>query len=372
MGNISRRDLLSYCASVWVASHIGIEAAQIGNSRLKITLMHEFAQSTAKSLSSDGTRLCIEDWAAGGYPLRVVEMGTWRIIYSGRFRSRVLTTSFFLDGQELFLEGPGAAGEKAYWQANVELSTGKCFEQKRQLDNDSRMGDHVLAAIGDHRLLITQLRRSPNPTEAVEIVEFPNFREILKVPYATQPREPIRRSGDFELSNDMGIGLSADRKILVYSFDHVLVCRRVSDLKVLWTRQLNLFAPKVVVSNSGSHVAVALTDFENKYGIALYNGKTGAEVTLLPDKGINGIDLSPDGKLVAVVDRSIGKDHIAVPKINIYDVASGQKMATVTHDQIKNSRQQFLKTSCTVWFSSDGKYMITSGMNTKIWSIEER
>ena len=171
------------------------------------------------------------------------------------------------------------------------------------------------------------------------------------------------------LSNDMGFGVSDDRKFLAYSFDHTLLCRRMSDLQIIWTRQLKLFAPKVVVSASGSHVAAAFTDFKNEYNLAVYDGNTGKELTRLPVKGTDGIALSPDGKLVAVVERSIGKDHVAIPKINIYEVASGQQLASVTHDQISSGRRQFLESGCTVSFTSDGKYLITSGMLTKVWSL---
>ena len=140
----------------------------------------------------------------------------------------------------------------------------------------------------------------------------------------------------------------------------------MSDLHILWTRQLKLFAPKLVVSASGSHVAAAFTDFKNEYNIAVYDGKTGTELTRLPLKGIDGIALSPDGKLVAVVKRSIGKDRVAVPTINIYKYGIWATTGFSGHmTELRGGRRQFLESGRTVSFTSDGKYMVTSGMTHK-------
>jgi hypothetical protein len=149
---------------------------------------------------------------------------------------------------------------------------------------DFSQRDYVWAAVNDRNLLISHNLFKPPITETLEIVEFASFREIMKVPYATQPRESGRRIGTHELSSDMGLGVSDDKKILVYSFDHVLLCRRMNVFKILWTRQLEskLFGFAVVVSASGSHFAAVLTDFKNEHNITVYDGKTGTELPRLP------------------------------------------------------------------------------------------
>ena len=82
----SRRDLIRLGASLLTPLPTRNAAAQpLAPATLKVRLVQEIPESTAKSLSPDGTKLCVEDWAERGYPLRVIEIGTWRTIYSGHF-----------------------------------------------------------------------------------------------------------------------------------------------------------------------------------------------------------------------------------------------------------------------------------------------
>ena len=254
----------------------------------------------------------------------------------------------------------------------MHLRTGERTE--RALGIDLNRGENFWA-LSEGILLDAHYERKPYRTETLALVEFPELREIAKVPYATQPREPQRRKGNFELSNDFGFGVSDNRKILAYSFDHILLCRRTEDLGVLWTRRVEpqLNAYKVVVSAGGSHVAAAIADGgftpaeQHSSYIAVYEGKTGADVARLLRSGTEGIALSPDGKFIAVVAREHGDKGELVPTVYIHDVQSGQKLASVAHGRVKSGRRQFLEAGCTVAFTSDGKYLVTSGMGTKVW-----
>jgi len=367
---ISRRDIIRLCASLWAAPLIGsISLSSIVLPSLKAILAKEFPKSTVRAISPDGTRLCLEDWSERGYPLRVLETASWRTIYTGHFRCRSYFSSFFVDGQALFVAGPGGAGENATWWDVVDLASGEHLERRHPF-HLHQGNDGLISTAFDRNLLVMQTNSS-GVHETLALIEFASQQEILKVPYATQTREPRRRSGNLEPANDFGYGISDDRKILAYSFDHVLLCRRMSDFQILWTRQLesNLVALPVVVSASGRHVAATLTDFKNEYNLAVYDGKTGTELARFPIKGIDGVALSPDGKLVAIVERVYSKGKI-LPTIHIYDVSTGERLASLTHDTIKRGRHQFLEAGCAVNFTSDAKYLITSGMATRIWSLQ--
>jgi len=56
--------------------------------------------------------------------------------------------------------------------------------------------------------------------------------------------------------------------------------------------------------------------------------------------------------------------------VNVYDVFSGARLASVTHDRVRSGRRQFLLAGCTAQFTAGGKYLLTSGMITKAWKIE--
>lgn len=225
-------------------------------------------------------------------------------------------------------------------------------------------------------LIVHHESKLPGATSIV-LVEVPSYRQIIKVPYATQPREPTRFINGYPFSSDYDLRISDDRKILVYSFDHVLACRRTDDLKILWTRQVEqgVTAFNVVASASRSHVAAAISDTglwyeQHKYYISIFDGKTGADLARLPLSGTEGTALSPDGRFIAVVAQEYGGKRY-LPTVYIYEVSSGKRMASIIHDRVKTSNDRaLLLAACAVRFTSDGKYLITSGMNNKVWKLD--
>jgi hypothetical protein len=345
-------------------------------------LAQEFPRSTVKAISPDGKKLCLEDWGVPGYPLRVLEAETWRQVYTGRFQSRAQGVGFFADSQTLLVEALASSGNGV-----CGVGKGHCAHQKVVIDlrTDDR-SERVLAIdvgkgetywpLSPGVLLDAHFVTKPYwTTETLALVEFPGFRELMRAPYANIPREPKHPKGGLERS-EFGFGISDDRTTLAYSFDHTLLCRRAADLRVLWSRQVEpgLNAYQVRVSAHGDRVAAAIADSPFAYEqrasyISVYDGGTGADIAHLPRSGIDGIALSADGDMIAAVTREPGGKGAAVPTAHIYDVLSGQELASVTHDRIKNGRHQFLEAVCDVTFTSDGRYMVTSGMATKVWKV---
>ena len=84
-----------------------------------VDLVKEFLASTVRASSPDGTKVCIEDWMERGYPLRVLEIGTWRVVYTGQFEARTYGADFFADSQTVLVGYPIAA------RAIVDLRTGQ-------------------------------------------------------------------------------------------------------------------------------------------------------------------------------------------------------------------------------------------------------
>lgn len=383
MAFISRRDMIRLCASSLAWPEIKGGAAQAETrGELSITLAQEFARSSLKAaISPDGKKMCLEDWSERGYPLRVVEIGTWRTLYAGRFTSRIRgAASFFADSESLFVSAFASAnggtcgigkGHCADREVVVDIRTGARVEQVLPFITDQYDSYYALT----NRTLLDVHRG--DQTEALALVEFPNHRQIATVPYATQPRKPRPVVSGITLSTDYGFAISVDRKKLAYAFDDVLLCRRTEDLKVLWNRtvEIGMKPLRVTISPIGHRVAVAIADGEpllnqrHRAYIAIYDGETGEEVARLARKWSDGIALSADGKLIAVVMREPGKKGEVIPTVYIHDVLSGKELATVAHDRIKKGRRQLLEAACGVGFTSDGKYMITSGMTTKVWRL---
>jgi hypothetical protein len=338
---------------------------------LKISLLQELANATVRAVSPDGGKLCLEDWRVSGYPLRVVEVGTGRTVYTGRFQSRALTVGFFADSQAIFLEIAGGKGQRAHQQTLVDLNTSERTQGMRSFDPFEYW--EQMSPIDGRNLLVAHYRNKPQRLEWLSRVEFPSYRELSRVVLPAQ-------QSDSKPSADVSI--SADRNFAAYFFNNSVICRRTGDLEIRWTRPIEsgLRAFPLVFSAAGDYIAATLAkgvpgrqwESYTPICIAIHDGRTGEGLARLPfgADNANGIALSPDGKLLAVISREDGSHGELVATAHIYEASSGQKLASVVHDHIRTGRRQFLEAGATVAFTSDGRYMITSGMSTKIWKLD--
>jgi WD40 repeat protein len=385
MATFSRRDVVRWFGSVLTPLCVrGLSGSPAAPSSVKLSLAREFPKSSMRAVSPNGTNLCVEDWNERGYPLRVLEIGDWTAIYTGRFDSRALAVSFFSDGKTLLVQAMASVAGKtcgvgkgncAHDDIILDLRSGERTERVTPF-GDLSTGDHYYP-LADKILLVARFEAKPYQTQTLALTELPSRREIAKVPYATGPRKPRPIVSGIALSTEYGFAISDDRKTLVYSFDDVLVARNTEDLAVMWTQriELDLKAYNVVVSAHGSHVAAAIADntfphLQHASYVAVYDGKDGSDVTRLPQNGTEGIALSPDGKFIAVVRGEAGTKGEVVPTVHIHELPSGRRLTSVVHDRIKSGRHQRLEAGCSVAFTSDGKYLITSGMATRVWRIE--
>jgi hypothetical protein len=204
-------------------------------------------------------------------------------------------------------------------------------------------------------------------------MQFPEYRELSRIdPIMDERSEP---PSDIEIS--------ADRTAAVQYIDGELVCRRTSDLETLWSRPIaaNLRIHPISVSADSNYVAGVLAkgSFDGQFrhysilGLVVYDGRTGKEISRFQSAKIEGagrgIAISPDGRFVAVVVREFDRKGEAIPTVYIHDAHSGKALGSVAHDRIGKTRRQFIQAGCTVAFTPDGKYLVTSGMSTKVWRV---
>ena len=242
---------------------------------LKVSLAMEFANARHLCDAPDGTRICLEDWKTSGYPIRVVELGMWKTIYTGRFQQRALEVEFFADGQALFLDFAWGKGGFGARQIVVDIKSGG--HTTRMHDIDPVHYFESMRPIENRELLVTHYGMPGLRMEWLSRIGFSAYQELQRT---TLPSEPS------------------------------------SDLD-----------------------------------------------------GSEGVAISPDGKLLAVSVREAGKKGDVLPGAHIYDVTSGARIAAVVHDRIPPGRRQWLVAHCGVSFTSDGRYLVTSGMVTKVWNI---
>jgi len=362
-------------ASTMAASFrcIGWAAAPIA-----LQLAREFTRTRLFDISPDGRKLCLEDWASNGYPFRIVEIGTWRQLYAKKFGYRI-SAGFFADSQSLLIDLGVRAGSKRQRQGALNTLTDALIEQTFPFDYEE--GEEAFFPLENGIILLKHAAHRPRfETTTLSIVRFADGSKIAEAPFATRARVPLDATKAFPYLGESinTYRLSADAKVLVYAFDDVLVCRDAASLNLSWTRvEQGMRCLDLAVSAAGDFVAVAFVDagYMNKsrsdrkaetYYTAVYDGQSGREIARLPIFAEDHMAISPKGDLLAVV-KPEGSNGVAKPTVYLHELPSGRVLTSVVHDEIKGSSP--LGKGCIVEFTSDGKYLVTAGMTTKIWSI---
>jgi hypothetical protein len=338
---------------------------------LDVKLFQAFNKTDVHAVSPDGTKMFVEDWGKPGWPCRLVEISTGTTLKNYEIKPRILIGDYFADGQSVFYSNDDVD------YTLLDLQTDKRTTVK---SNDSRSiyVKESSDAIRDLKILVRFIGNTPL-TQDLVLVEFPSYREIAKVPYAITPRKfpvPVDKWG-IPIYTEFDIKISNDRNVLVYSYDHLIICRRTDNLDVIWSRKTepHLFAYDVNLSCNGDYVVAQVADTsitadQKEYYIGVFDGKTGSELKRFPSMRSRSEAISPDGKYLAIDETKLDRARkLWIIQVHIYDVLSGRKLSSILHDEIKDSKYSWIQTGMSIQFTSDGKYLITSGMNTKVWKI---
>jgi len=136
---------------------------------------------------------------------------------------------------------------------------------------------------------------------------------------------------------------------------------------------------QLTVSHDGTRVAIAfgentLVSQIRIYYIEIYDLMDGNLLARLPVNGIEGIAVSPDGQFIAVGQREVldsATDNIQ-PTVHVFEIATGRKLATMIHDNLRLGRGEYSYAAFGpdgIRFTADGRYLLTSTIHTKIWSL---
>lgn len=367
---------------------------------VETTLVRELKGAQLCSISPDGTHVCVyrfthlesflKPWTYDGGNsrqsndvLQVIELSSGNVIYATQLRSMVVGASFFADGTALYVETMPmveAEGGRAttLQRAVIDLRTRKLNERLGTLGTQ-------YFALAWPSVLRVDSSLQDSRAHSLVIETLPDYKEITRVPFAVAP-EPERSGRPIVTGRGMVYGhdatpvVSTDRRAVVYGAGHSIVCRRTSNLDLLWTRPIEseyAGAWQLDLTPNGSKIAAAIVGGsfaadQNKFYIGVFNGKDGSVAARLPFNGRDGVAISPDGKLVAISQQTRLSNGQVQPSVNIYDVATGHQVGDVAHPIVNisgfgNSGAGSIGSK----FTPDGKYLITSGLNdTMIWAIK--
>jgi hypothetical protein len=358
---------------------------------LAVKLLSSFPHAMLTDVSPDAKRICFYldpnpirtftytgEWTERTSPksgkdgLRFIEAGSWKSIGGLPLRERPLIGSFFADGEALYVETQpitGNNGEFTVQRALIDVRTQKVNEITVRL-NARGVSLHY-AAVEDRNLLGSAYNTATALTEAFVKVEAGSYREIRRVPLVSALAAGLDH-------REVGPTVSGDRRAFVFFYDSELAYRRTSDLEIVWSRQIEpgLRAWKLAVSHDGALVAASIAERQRirpdpqKCYVQVYDGLNGSPVVRLALGPISSVAISPDRQLLAVTKSSpsVNKPSEVELSVLVFEIASGRKVATLTHDRIAGSHlaiRALLETK----FTSDGKYLISSGFQSKVWGI---
>lgn len=109
---------------------------------------------------------------------------------------------------------------------------------------------------------------------------------------------------------------------------------------------------------------------QKEFYVAVLRGSDGSLHAKVEVNGEAGIALSPDGRVLAVSVRPPHDDrkNTVVPEVRLFDVATGASFATLTHAPVPEENAPISQPL--LQFTPDGRYLVTSGYETRVWRME--
>ena len=385
----SRRIFLLGSASVTAAGlvrrAVGQTKDQLPSYNPRFRPVKEFRGAFLHAVSADGSNMCvvlasggIETWSyrEGQWsrenvdsfppdePLCVVELGSWKTVYSTKLEAAPFVVSFLRDSPELYVTAVflevGKAGNQ---QVVIDLRAGSIKQEQ--------IREGLFQATRGQQLLTTKGKLGKG--RFLSVVELPDYREVAHADLEV-PRSG--RSGTSQI-------VSFDGDVFVYGVDDLVVCRRTDDLGVLWTRRIGATRVwRIAISARGDRVA-AVADAAPQRSpiippmlqplfIVVYDGRSGTPIATFPaDIHFSEVlALSPDGKLLAIGVRIPAEGQNVDLFLDIYDIASNRRIARELHSRVPPGRFQNRAGFAAAEFTPDGRWLITSGHDrTKVWEV---
>jgi hypothetical protein len=403
---ISRRRFLEECGSaallLLMDRSVKGQTSSIVSARMQFKLVKEITGAFYGGVSPDSRRICVcftkkpigsivvrgsksqrsvSRDPSGPVVLSVMELGSWKEIYSAPLSGDAFGSdfSFFSDGERLY--GVSEPAPLTRESMVIDLRSGEI--EKRQDKYDAKSS--VFAQAFKDRILIGYRG------DRLAQMEWPSLREIAGI--STEPDHSFLR-------------FTTDRTRLIHTVGQSLVCRRVEDFGVLWTRQIDAdidlssrsasevanASASYVIAGDGGAVALAprRAAYQGKselFYIEILNGIDGKPIARWPRNGSDGVALSPNGKFLAigkmeekersytdtpVTGRIKTEDVHLEPTMHIHEVPSGREIATIIHERVSvNQRLGGGLKGSGSGFTPNGKYLVTSNnFNTRIWQVD--
>lgn len=344
---------------------------------LGLRLVREFKNAQLLDVSADGARICLLDLKAGGYTVKILETDVWRTSFRERLGG-AFAVYFLPDGHHLLVD---SAFLRPHTHRLIVIDTKTGKRAISTFDHDPLQVGVVTRPLDDGILLMQREAMKPNPhqLESLSRVEFPGYRELASA------EEPLLQKNSPFVPD---VALAGSRVCVA---GDCLTCLRALDLKAVWSHRIagGIRASPLALSSRGGYLAALMNstaftegwEYDTPLYVAVYDSTTGVELGRIPSEANPNdptthqrwIAVSNNGAFVVIAQNvPIGDQGDLAVTAQLYNVLSGEMLASVVHDRIPKGHRQFLLAGCTVRFTPDDKYLVTSSRHTKLWSVDLR
>jgi outer membrane protein assembly factor BamB len=391
---ISRRTFMRECAALAALPMIARSTLQklstgASDTTMDLRPLKVIDYAYLLDVSPDGTKICVYStknpydsfrwsgtWKQLNSPvpdkadaLRVFEIGSWKEIASTILRQRALHATFFADGEAVHVDTGAPA--PFIQRVLIDLKTGTPREMALSPWDFERFNMYYYALI-DRVLLGAQHNSKTNRTDFLVRAELPAYKELKRVAFAEKRVPPPTGM------TETPIPISGNRKVVVYTVDNRVLYRSTEDLEIIWEQEIDskllLFRNAVAFDGGTAAVCVGLgqPSWEKTPHIRVFDGKDGSVLARFPiTNEVQSLALSPDHRFLAIgqnLPPYANGDTQA--NVIVYDIGSGKELTRVVHDQFRAHRNPDHSIRADgLRFTSDGKYLVSSGLHTKVWEI---
>jgi WD40 repeat protein len=113
---------------------------------------------------------------------------------------------------------------------------------------------------------------------------------------------------------------------------------------------------------------------DKKDSLLLYDTSNYQLLRLLPVPVISAMAISPDSRIVAIGSKEHQKAFLSIKEeafVSLYDLASGKALSRASHSRVTAQRSDpFVAQINRLIFTPDGKYLLSSTYDTRVWRIE--
>ncbi len=351
--------------------------------------MHEWAESHLLGLSPDGKFLSLAKGAPYTLSARLTTSG-WKAMWDTRpsavslefIRLEDLSAIYKLEMNTIPTKATFSPDSTIVWMYGAATKTSRpqqyvvdlhhSLYRERPDGEDSPFFDVLVAA--DRGIMAVPEGRQRPAKEARWDMRRLDGSILFSASYIPEGAANRYRSA-------AGHTYSADRQVLAQPIGDDVALRNCKDFGIQWMKNVGSRAwaiSSVSLSADGRRLGVLLIEpnfnlKDRKAKAVVLDTENGQELTVFPVRSFDLVSMSADGAMAAVGvqvrTRAAFEEYDL--EVDLHAVDSGRVVRRLQNDRVAHSQNPMATyvDRKMIQFTSDGKYVLTTGRKTKLWRM---